>query len=196
MTYWFLNFPWFHSHFLKYKYSPNLFAFSFSIFQPTSISVFTESWSGGPPLALYRCPPEVSVFLKLRSPELDTAVLFVRTTSNSTPLFTGFSTTCIRMLSLTHCRNLLDRVCLAVLLYQQTSGWLKSPRGEPVPVITRLLSSCGTACNHVVFYNWGQTYRLAVVFSQHTLRIVCPLCKQQVPIWSNIYLSTAQILSF
>ena len=52
--------------------------------------------------------------------------LLVRTRSSSTYLLVGCSTICIRKLSSVHCRNLLDCVCLAVLLIQQICGWLKS----------------------------------------------------------------------
>lgn len=52
---------------------------------------------------------------------------FVRTGSHSVPLLVGSCTSCIRKLSSTHCRNLLDYMCLAALLLQKIPGWLKSP---------------------------------------------------------------------
>lgn len=44
---------------------------------------------------------------------------FVRTRSSSTHFVIGCSTSCIRKLSLAHCRNFLGYVCLAILFFQQ-----------------------------------------------------------------------------
>jgi len=53
--------------------------------------------------------------------------LFESTTSNSMHLIIDSSTTCIRKLSWTHCRNLVDCVYLVVFLCQHISRWLTLP---------------------------------------------------------------------
>lgn len=50
---------------------------------------------------------------------------FVSTRSNSTFLPVGSFSTCVKKLSSTPYRELLDCVCSAVLSFQQISGWLK-----------------------------------------------------------------------
>ena len=55
--------------------------------------------------------------------------------SNIASPLVGLPTIWLKNLSSLHYRSLLDCLQLAVLLFQQMSGWLKSPTGEE-PVIT------------------------------------------------------------
>lgn len=83
-----------------------------ALFLPLRILNSTTSWSVHPRLPW--------AFTTTTSPSL-----FLSTRHSSTALLIGSSTTCIRELPSTLCRNFLDCACLAVLLFQQILGWLK-----------------------------------------------------------------------